>query len=701
MAGVSGPKKHALMVHGCQTKNIYRGLIYMTATLINSRMISNVVQSKVIKFLLLFILVGQLVACGGGGGGDSGTSGAGIASSANIGGSVGDGPIVGATVSIYSARGYLLSSVMSDASASYQLNLQASWRDYPLLLKVTGGTDLVTGNTPDFQLLSVAVSSSVKSVNINPFSTLVVKIAQSMGGVNAANVSAAKTIVMDSFAFGLDPSIVSDPITAQITESNVANIVKASEVLGEMVRRTRNALLTAGTIVSGDAVMSAIAADLIDGALDGAGAKGVNPTISATVKVVSGQVLVEALSNSLKVEGLVATGMLDETLRITQSGISSSQLTAGVRITAGLLKQTKSALAAAMVLDSSTAVQKIVSGVGSIASNALPTEAAKVLPADASTGLNHAVTLVPYASTEEITTINQVVDVTGGGGTTSGNPVTWLPQTNWSVWSVDSEELTGEDGSASNAFDGDPATIWHTQWSGGSPTPPHELQISLGGLYAISGLRYLPRQDNQDNGRIHQYEIYVSTDGASWGKAVASGTFADTAAEQQVLFEPVLATHVRLVALDSYDGDPWTSVAELNLLGDTTGSGTTSGGTTGSGTTGSGTTSSGTTSSGTTSGGTTGDPAAPVQTGSFTLQWTAPVTRADGTPLSLSDIDGYHIHYGTSAGNYPNSVNVADGTAQSVIVNNLSVGTYYVVMSTYDVNGLESANSSMVTKAVK
>ena len=93
--------------------------------------------------------------------------------------------------------------------------------------------------------------------------------------------------------------------------------------------------------------------------------------------------------------------------------------------------------------------------------------------------------------------------------------------------------------------------------------------------------------------------------------------------------------------------------------------------------------------------------AAPVQTGSFTLQWTAPVTRADGTPLSLSDIDGYHIHYGTSAGNYPNSVNVADGTAQSVIVNNLSVGTYYVVMSTYDVNGLESANSSMVTKAVK
>jgi hypothetical protein len=95
------------------------------------------------------------------------------------------------------------------------------------------------------------------------------------------------------------------------------------------------------------------------------------------------------------------------------------------------------------------------------------------------------------------------------------------------------------------------------------------LQISLGGgLYDVNGLRYLPRQDGGDNGRISQYAIYVSTDGANWGTAVASGTFADTADEQEVLFAPVLATHVRLVALGSYDGDPWTSVAELNVLGD-------------------------------------------------------------------------------------------------------------------------------------
>ena len=86
------------------------------------------------------------------------------------------------------------------------------------------------------------------------------------------------------------------------------------------------------------------------------------------------------------------------------------------------------------------------------------------------------------------------------------------------------------------------------------------------------------------------------------------------------------------------------------------------------------------------------------QTGSLTLQWTAPVTRTDGTPLSLADIDGYRIFYGDSAGNYPNRLDVPDGTAQSATITDIPVGTYYIVMTTYDVDGRESAYSSMVAK---
>ena len=93
-------------------------------------------------------------------------------------------------------------------------------------------------------------------------------------------------------------------------------------------------------------------------------------------------------------------------------------------------------------------------------------------------------------------------------------------------------------------------------------------------------------------------------------------------------------------------------------------------------------------------------PSSEAATGSFTLNWTAPTTRSDGSPLSLSDIAGYRIYYGSSQGDYPNSVNLNDGSADSAVVENIPVGSYFVSMTTYDVYGLESGYSSTVTKQV-
>jgi len=98
----------------------------------------------------------------------------------------------------------------------------------------------------------------------------------------------------------------------------------------------------------------------------------------------------------------------------------------------------------------------------------------------------------------------------------SGSTATAIPQTNWSLLHVDSEELVCGLHPADNAFDGRPDTFWHTQWCGGSPLPPHEIQIDLGLMYEIFGFRYLPRQDGSANGRIAQYEFYVSADGVNW-----------------------------------------------------------------------------------------------------------------------------------------------------------------------------------------
>ena len=113
---------------------------------------------------------------------------------------------------------------------------------------------------------------------------------------------------------------------------------------------------------------------------------------------------------------------------------------------------------------------------------------------------------------------------------------------------------------------------------------------------------------------------------------------------------------------------------------------------------GSGTTSSSAATSGTSTSTSSGQSFASA-TGSLSLSWVAPVARADGTPLSLADIDGFYIYYGNKAGSYPYRVTVTDGTTQQVILNDLAIGTYYIVMTTYDVDGRESGYSAMVKKS--
>ena len=148
----------------------------------------------------------------------------------------------------------------------------------------------------------------------------------------------------------------------------------------------------------------------------------------------------------------------------------------------------------------------------------------------------------------------------------SGEPPVLLPQDNWSLVYTDSEEQLASDGAATNAFDGDPNTIWHSRWFWNVTPHPHEIQINLAGSYQISGFRYLPRQDSY-HGRIKDYKFYASTDGINWGTPVATGTFPYSTAEQEVLFQPVQAVFVRMVALSEFNGGDLTTIAELNVLG--------------------------------------------------------------------------------------------------------------------------------------
>jgi hypothetical protein len=133
---------------------------------------------------------------------------------------------------------------------------------------------------------------------------------------------------------------------------------------------------------------------------------------------------------------------------------------------------------------------------------------------------------------------------------------------------VDSEETSGEDGKGSNAVDGKPDTMWHTQWQDANPEHPHEIIIELSPAAKIKGFTYLPRQDDIENGTIKDYEFYVSQDGKEFGQPVKKGTFASGKDKKSVTFEPKQCRFIKLKALSEINDQPWTSAAEIDVIVD-------------------------------------------------------------------------------------------------------------------------------------
>jgi galactose oxidase len=146
-------------------------------------------------------------------------------------------------------------------------------------------------------------------------------------------------------------------------------------------------------------------------------------------------------------------------------------------------------------------------------------------------------------------------------------PAATLPRTGWVVTASD-QETARENGRAINLIDGNAATIWHSQYSPTLIRLPHTVVIDLRGAHELSGLRYLPRQGTPRNGTIGGYSIAVSANGTAWSAPVATGTWADTAAEKTVTFPPVQARYLRLTATtEAGNRGSWSTGAELNLLG--------------------------------------------------------------------------------------------------------------------------------------
>lgn len=141
-----------------------------------------------------------------------------------------------------------------------------------------------------------------------------------------------------------------------------------------------------------------------------------------------------------------------------------------------------------------------------------------------------------------------------------------LPKDIWDLVSVDSEE-TVFPGLASMAFDGDPGTIWHTRWTSGNDDYPHEIIVDMGDEYFANSFTYLPRQSGT-NGRVKDYELYVSSDNSDWGEPIATGSFDNSFAPSTIEFEEAIqGRYFKLLCLSEVNGNIWASAAELSVKG--------------------------------------------------------------------------------------------------------------------------------------
>ena len=130
-----------------------------------------------------------------------------------------------------------------------------------------------------------------------------------------------------------------------------------------------------------------------------------------------------------------------------------------------------------------------------------------------------------------------------------------------------SSEEPGE-GEATRLTDGNEETYWHTMYSITMANYPHWIDFDASETKVMKGFVYTPRQGN-GNGRVKDYEIYVSQDGKEWGSPVVKGSFKNSENEQRVMFkEPVKARYIRFKALSEQGGNDFASGAEFVLLTD-------------------------------------------------------------------------------------------------------------------------------------
>ncbi|MBM4204235.1 MAG: hypothetical protein FJ194_08830 [Gammaproteobacteria bacterium] len=295
---------------------------------------SSTVSGRQVRLWLVCTFSFLLTACGGSGGGSDGPS--------QFSGSVGDGPVVDADITVYDADGQVVQTGMATDTATYRLEVPGSAKR-PLRVVATGGTDLVTGRPVEFELVSVVTGTAAQTLNLSPMSSLISHVASCGNKLDGAALDAAWNKVQAALSMGLDTSKIAHPVSTKVTATNVDTVLLANEALGETIRRTHTALSNSGDDLTHDELLRKLACDLVDGKLDGAGGSGADARLTSTFRAAEVGVLIETIAGRLEVDGRDAMGLLDESIRAIMPDAPEASVE-NVKPTAALIDQTKKAI---------------------------------------------------------------------------------------------------------------------------------------------------------------------------------------------------------------------------------------------------------------------------------------------------------------------------------------------------------------------
>jgi len=610
-----------------------------------------------------------------------------------VSGSVGDGPAINATVTIRKKNGEELASFKSNASASYDVSLSVSERHFPLLIDATGGTDLVTGTAPDFVLRSAVLSARDSvTANVNPFSTVAYELAKDLnGGVTRQNLLAAEDIVAKSLNSGLTTLASTGPLQTPVDGTNVSEIVKASEVLAEIIRRTRDALNSAGQGVTADDVIESLGADLIDGVIEGNGGARADARTAAVANVATAEVILEALSNQLHVNGVDATDAMRSAIEQVVPAVSGPSLDE-LGATKDMIYQATIGLEAAYEVSGDARTAALMQAIAAIQPGMEPALVRPLLPSDYRGALANAVSSTARGDMNVVNSVNQLARSGGSQGVAenrppaiSGQPAETVQvgdrydfspvasdldndgltfsiaaKPDWASFDSATGRLSGTpqaddagtyDGVTITVSDGDLASsigpfAITVKTNNNSPSisgTPQRI-VAVGERYA-----FRPRVTDPDS-TVFRFEIAGKPSWASFD--VLTGSLTGTPASG----DEGLYTGIEISVTDGIDTVTLPAFS-IEVV------------------------------------------AAGTATGSVTLNWTPPTQNEDGS--QLTNLAAYRILWRREGNTFRESVRINNPSVTRYVVEGLTPGTYEFAATAINGAGVESRFSNAITKTIQ